>query len=86
MEASAVPQNSKEGHVRPLLKKDIFQNGTEILQAFIQLEFNFQNLRKGSSRSAASSYKKITIYLIHYNQSSGSIILQNQRYLKYTTI
>ena len=58
METSTFPQNFKETHVRPLLKKHIFLKKTETLQACIQLEFNFQNLRKGSSQSAASSYKK----------------------------
>ena len=44
------------------------------------------NLEKGSSQSAANSYKKITIYLIHYNQPTGNILLQNQPYLQYIMI
>ena len=42
------PKKFKQAHVRPLLKK---------IQACIQLEFHFQNLRKDGSQSAANSYK-----------------------------
>ena len=58
METSTFPHNFKEAHVRPLLKNISSRKRTEKLQACIQLEFYFQNIRKGSSQSAASSYKK----------------------------
>ena len=41
METSTFPQNFKEAHVRPLLKKHLFLKLTEKLQACIQLEFHF---------------------------------------------
>ena len=58
MDTSTFPKKIKEAHVRPLLKKTYLPKLTEKLQACILLEFYFQNLRKGSSRLAASSYKK----------------------------
>ena len=54
METSTFPQNFKEAHARPVLGKN---KRNEKLQPCIQLQFHFQNLRKGSSQSAASSYK-----------------------------
>ena len=80
MDTSTFLKKIKEAHVRPLLKKTYHPKLTEKLQACILLEFHFQNLRKVSSRLAASSYKKISVYLIHYNQLTGNIILQNQLY------
>ena len=69
METSTFPQNFQESHVRLLLKKtSLPKNELKILQACIQLEFHFQNRRKRSSQSAASSYIKITVSLIDYNQ------------------
>ena len=58
MDTRTFPKKIKEAHVRPLLKKTYLPKLTEILQACILLEFIFQNLRKGSSRLAARSYKK----------------------------
>ena len=46
IETSTFPQNFKEVHVRPVLKKHIFLKRNEKLQACIQLQFHFQNLRK----------------------------------------
>ena len=80
MDTGTFLKKIKEAHVRPLLEKTSLPKRTEKLQACILLEFHYQKLRKGSSRSAASSYKKITIYLIHYNQPTGNIILQNRLY------
>ena len=80
MDTSTFSKKIKEAHVRPLLKKTYLPNLTEKLQACILLECIFQNLRKCSSRLAASSYKKISVYLIHYNQLTGNFILQNQLY------
>ena len=48
METSTFPQNFKEAHLRPLLKKQLFLKQTEKLRGCIQLKFHFQNLRKGS--------------------------------------
>ena len=58
MDTSTFPKKVKKAHVRPLLKKTNLPKRTKKLQACILLKFHFQNLRKGSSRSAASSYKK----------------------------
>ena len=58
MDTCTFSKKIKEVHVRPLLKKTYLPKLTEKLQAYIPLEFHFQNLRQGSSRLAASSYKK----------------------------
>ena len=51
METSTFPQNFKETHVRPLLKKtSLPKKRAEKLQACIQLKFHFQSLRKDSSQ------------------------------------
>ena len=80
MDTSTFPKKIKEAHVRPLLEKTYLPKLTEKLQACILLEFHFRNLRKGSDQLAASSYKKISVCLIYYNQFKGNIILQNQLY------
>ena len=53
MDTSTFPENK-----RPLLKKTSLPKRTENLQACILLEFHCQNLRKDSSRSAASAYNR----------------------------
>ena len=55
MDTSTFSKKFKEAHVRSLLKKTSLPKRTEKLQACILLEFHYQNLRKGSSQSAASS-------------------------------
>ena len=50
MESSTFPQNFKEAHVRPLLKKTYLSKKTEKVQACTQLKFYFQNIRKDSSQ------------------------------------
>ena len=60
MNISTFPRKIKEVHVRPLLKKTYLPKLTEKTQACILLEFLFENLKKGSSRLAASFYKKNT--------------------------
>ena len=51
METSTSPQNFKEAHVRPLLKKKHFFLKTSwIITGLYQLKFHFQNLRKDSSQ------------------------------------
>ena len=80
MNISTFPKKIREVHVRSLLKKTYLPELTEKIQACILVEFIFENLRKGSSRLAASFYKKIPVYINHYNQLTGNIILQNQLY------
>ena len=85
MDTSTFLKKFKEPHVRPLLKKTSLPKQTEKLQACILLESHFQNLRKGSSRSAVSSYKNS--HLSNPLQSAyRNTILQNQLYWKYLTI
>ena len=86
MNTSKFPKKVKEAHVRPLLKKTYLPKLTEKLQACFLLGFHFRNLRKGSSQLTASSYKKISVCLIYYNQFKGNITLKNQLYWKYKTI
>ena len=57
MDTSTFPKKIKEAHVRPLLKIKYIPKLTEKLQVCVLLEFHFQNLRKGNSQLAASSYK-----------------------------
>ena len=56
METSTFPPNFKEARARPVLGKNGW-NENEKLQPCIQVQFHLRNLRKGSSQSAASSYK-----------------------------
>ena len=85
MDTSTFPKKIKEAHVRPLLKKKILLKLTEKLQACILLEFHFQNLKKGSSRLAASSYKKNirlsnplqSAYRKHHSTESALLEVQN---------
>ena len=51
METSTFPQNFKEAHVRPLLKKtSLSKNELKNYRPCIQLKLHFQNLRKDSSQ------------------------------------
>ena len=54
METSTFPQNLKEARVTP---KHPFLKRTEKLQACIQLQFHFQNLRKVSRQQLQTRIK-----------------------------
>ena len=65
--------------VRPLLrKKSLPKNKLKNYRPVSNLSFISKILEKVAARLQA--HIKISIYLIHYNQPTGNIILQNQRY------
>ena len=77
METSTFLRNVKKTHVRPLLRKKFLKKTPEKLQACIQF-FISKILEKVVANRLQAHIKKINIYLIHYNQPTGHIILQNR--------
>ena len=77
METSTFPQNFKEAHVRPLLKKtSLSKNELKNYRPVSSLSFISKILEKIVA-NRLQAHIKITIYLIHYNRPTGNIILQN---------
>ena len=80
METSTFPQNFKEAHVRPLLKKTCLpKNMLKNYRPVSNLSFISKILEKIVA-NRLQAHIKITIYLIHYNLPTGNIILQNRLY------
>ena len=82
LETSTFLQNFKEAHVRPLalLKKtSLPKNGLKNYRPVSNLSFISKILEKIVA-NRLQAHIKITMYLIHYNQPTGNIILQNQLY------
>ena len=80
MGTSTFLQNFKEAHGRPLLKKHFFVKNK--LKKY-RLVYNLSFISKILEKVVANRLRvhvKITIYLTRYNQPTGNIILQNQRY------
>ena len=69
METSTFPQNFKKAHIRPLLKKkSLHKNELKNYSPVSKMNFISKIL------------EKVVANLIHYNQPTLNIILQNQRY------
>ena len=86
MKTSTVPQNVKDAHVRPLLKKTYLpENELKNYRPVSNLSFISKILEKVVANQL-QAHIKITMYLIFYNQPTGNIIEQNQRHWKYLTI
>ena len=86
METSTFTPNFKEAHVRPLLEKSYFpKNELKNYRPVSNLSFISKILEKILA-NRLQAHIKITIYLIHYNQPTGNIILQNRLYWKYIKV
>ena len=80
METGTFPQNFKEAHVRPLLKKTSLPKN-ELKNYRPVSNFSFiSKILETMIATRLQAHIKITIYLIHYNRPIGNIILQNRLY------